>query len=509
MHPIARVVYPEEYVTLKHSLMGGCISDDQFRNSNRWPETTRLVDKNTYFLKTFEDLSDAQLIHHLDRELENNSLVSRPSDNVYKPWSTYSVPIPFANGGTIHQSQAEHYYGYWQVHQLYRIQQFPDLYRYKWLIDLLPDNEKRKRGYDRPLDTRPFATFLGRSNSFDALSFWITVYDRERDRTFAAVPELDGVKTLSSVKTDEYGKRLHCDATMVLDRFHLEIPDLYRFLHELMDLLGDYKRDERLKLYGELRKDVFSLVGFIECAAEHDIDKIELELNKHSNYVRDFRHLHIPTKERDDALLFFRHVLENCDSSLRTIAGINWTAMGQQAEDILDHCANNGLDLLVTALSGMTAIGDDEYRQKFRRIQRYSNLKHILTSYEYFLKFVGDKAGLGIGGLTLTRALGEVMRNEPWFFEFQVPARKRLLNANDSDEFLDNLEALNRDVHLQASTNGLWGYFFLATCLGRNMTVHAYPNQQRYYGELFGSMLDSVVMAIAYTWDLAKTKGWL
>ena len=296
---------------------------------------------------------------------------------------------------------------------------------------------------------------------------------------------------------------------MVINRYSFNIDDLYGFLHELLELMENYKREERFKLLAEVRRDIFALAGLIECATGDDVRTIEKELGERSSYAQTFWHLDLFAKERDDAVSFVRHVLEHSDSRLRTRGGTTWSSEADDAGDVLDYCAQNGLDLLVTALSGMTAVGDEEYRQRFRRVQRYSNLKNILTSYEYFLKSIGGKGGYPIGRNTLTPTVEQVMRNEPWFRNFQVYAQKGLLSAKDSDEFLDNLDAFNQDVRLQSSANGLWAYVFLVTCLGRNLTVHAYPSQHRYYGELFGNMLDSVVMAVCYTWDLARDKGWL
>ena len=509
MLPVARVTYPPDYVLLKHKLTHGTISPEEFDKANQWPELTRLTDKSTLFLKSIEDLSDDDLIHFLDREMGSNRFVSIPTKEDHIPWKKYHTKVILDKDTSFQLPAVDHYYSYWQVHQLHRLQQFSDHYRQKWLISLIPQEDKQKYGYDRPINTQPFVTFLGRSRLFDALSFWIVVYDRESDRTFAGIPKRDGVKTLSSAQENDYEKRLQNDAKVVTERFQLQADDLYSFLHELLKLMEDYRRDERFKLLGDLKRDIFSLAGFIECVTGSNFDEIAKDLGQRSNHGQTFRHLHIPTKERDEAISFAQHVLQNADVRLSTRAGTSWSSRADDAGEILDHCAVNGLDLLVTALSGMTAVGDEEYRQKFRRVQRYSNLKNILTSYEYFLKSVSDKGGYAIGGKPLTPAVEQVMRNEAWIGDFQIRARKGLLSAKGSDEFLDNLEALNQDVHLKSSVNGLWAYVFLVTCLGRNMTVHAYPSQHRYYGQLFGNMLDAVVMAICYTWDLARSEGWL
>ena len=289
MYPVARIVSPEEYVLLKHELTHGQISHKEFLESQRWPECDRLTDKNFAFLSAFEDVTDDDLIHHIDREIGSNRLLSRPIDHAYRPWDSYDIQIPLGNGNTTKTSRAQHYYSYWQAHQLYRLQQFTDLYRNRWFIGQLSDDQKRKCGYNGLTDPRPFATFLSLSSRFDALSFWITVYDRERDRTFAGVAEHHRVKTLSSTAADEYVQRLECAANITLKRFQLTVDDLYKFLDDLLHLLENYRRDERFKLYGDLRRDIFSLAGFIECATGQDFDAIGAELSNHSSYEQIFR----------------------------------------------------------------------------------------------------------------------------------------------------------------------------------------------------------------------------
>ena len=64
------------------------------------------------------------------------------------------------------------------------------------------------------------------------------------------------------------------------------------------------------------------------------------------------------------------------------------------------------------------------------------------------------------------------------------------------------------DNQLKGSPQGYWAQKFLVMCLARNMTVHSYPSEDSYYGDLFGPMLDAAIIATLYTWKFAKARGW-
>ena len=158
-------------------------------------------------------------------------------------------------------------------------------------------------------------------------------------------------------------------------------------------------------------------------------------------------------------------------------------------------------------------MGDEEYRRNFRRVQRYTNLKNVLTSYEYLLKNLAGRGSQNIGGGTLTEIVRKVMSQEQWFPLFSSSGvdsmRKSLLRADTTTDFLNNLNTVLKDGNLMSSEDGYWARNFLVTCLARNMTVHAFPTEDSYYGDLFGPMLDAAIVATFYTWKLAEKNCWI
>ncbi len=162
----------------------------------------------------------------------------------------------------------------------------------------------------------------------------------------------------------------------------------------------------------------------------------------------------------------------------------------------------------MTALSGMVAIGDEEYRRNFRRVQMYTNLKNVLNSYEYLLKAIAPQAGITLGKETLVPLVGRFMSKESWYQLFDSRRKQGLVNGSSTQEFLTKLNQLRADKQLNASPSGYWAQKFLVMCLARNMTTHTYPSDDGYYGDWFGPMLDAAVITTFYTWQLAKAKKW-
>ena len=74
------------------------------------------------------------------------------------------------------------------------VQGFPDLYKNAWLIEHIPEEVKEKFHLPRSHRTDLLAEFKEMRQLFDALSFWIIVYGREQNRTFANITEANGIR---------------------------------------------------------------------------------------------------------------------------------------------------------------------------------------------------------------------------------------------------------------------------------------------------------------------------
>ncbi|MCY4529262.1 MAG: hypothetical protein OXD46_09590 [Chloroflexi bacterium] len=510
MLPVARVMYPDDYIvqTYKSQTSGAPERVD----TGQWPALTRLSERAGVLPSGYESLTDEELVHCFDREMEagDNPYLRLPSSAEHRPWSDYRVTVDDKQGNAITRPTVEHFYSYWQVHQLAWIQQYPDLYKNARLIERIPEDDSVRKYRPWSPERERLVEFDGKRCGFDALSYWVTVYGRERGRTFASIAESDGIRRLDDRQAAAHRTRLGTLAGEVSARFNLAREDHYGFLRELIQLLEDYGRRERYKLAETLKRDILAWEDLLMLTTGETRDAVAAELEKTNIYdKRTFRHLDIATKERDYALEQLSHASGACSDAVGRLGGAQWSFTETDCNDLLNYCEQQGLGLFMTALSGMVAIGEDEYRQKFRRVQKYINLKNVLNSYEYLLKAVASQSGVISGKETLTPLVDQVMAQETWHHLFDAKKQQGLLSAQGTQDFLTNLGTLLADSQLQGTIEGYWAHQFLVMCLARNMTMHSYPNEDSYYGDLFGPMLDAAICATFYTWRLAKTNGWI
>lgn len=509
MLPVARVIYPEEYIRLNTLRYLGVNNESPLED--QWPDIPRLFDKHRVTPAQYADLSDEELIDSFDREIGKNPYLVRPTLENYKSWDSYIISVSYGEGQKTTKSIAEHRYCYWQVHQLYFIQKYPDLYKNKYLLDHIPEEIKQRILRPNAPSRNRLQEFNGLASMFDLLSFWITVYERERKRMFALIPEEHQVKHLDSTQIQTYQDKLRADAKLVQARYGINVDVLYQFLYQLLDLYKDYRENERFKLADELRNDIIFLAHLIQILTDNDWEEIAKELGERYPFwiKRDFRHLDTLIKECDEARELLSYYAENYTDSLGKlkIPGSTRTFSSGEIDNLLEYCGREGFSVLLTALSGMVAT-EDEYAEKFRRVSRYTNLKNALTVLEYILRKFAIEGGNTLKKLTLNPVIRAVMKNEPWYPQFEQKTNSGVTSAGSIDQFFNHLNQLLHDPDLLQSENAYWARVFLIVSLGRNLTVHTYPNEDWFYGELFGEMLRATIYAILYTWQLAKTKGW-
>lgn len=510
MLPMARVVYPADYVIWDKQQSLGMPSEPP--TPDKWPELQRLFEKLPVLQEDYADFTDEELVNCFDREMGQNRFLSRPTPETYKPWSSYKVPVPYRDGQQFSCSSAEHYYSYWQAHQLYLIQKYPDLYKNRVLLDHISEEDKQRIGRPWSLNLGQLREFKGMAHFFDALSFWITVSGREKARTFAPVHEENQVKRLDDSQFQAYQDRLVADAKLVQARFGLDLDNLYSFLFQLIEIYEDYQKLERYKLSKELRNDIIYLGQFIEILTGVEWEAVPDEIGKRYTLwaKQTFRHLDIVAKERDGAYEVLTLIAGKYGDAL-TKLGIpkphTRVFSNSEMDELLDYCDREGLSVLFTSLSGMVAT-ESEYAIKFRRVTRYTNMKNVLTGFEYFLKNLAAKSGKPTDFQTLTPLVQMLMKGEiGWFSQFN--ANISCANAKDATEFLNKLSKLLRDPALVTSEETYWARVFLVTCLARNLTVHMYPEEDEFYSDPFGEMLHAVIFATLYSWQVAKREKWV
>ena len=509
MLPVARVLYPEEYI--KHKTLWFVGANKELPKEDEWPDVQRLFDRNRT-AEQYADLTDEELIDSFDREMGKNPYLVRPTPENYKSWDSYEISVTYGDGLKSAQSIAEHRYSYWQVHQLYLIQQYPDLYKNKILLDHIPD-EVKQRLY-RPYAPIPdvLRNFHGQAGMFDLLSFWITVYERERKRAFASIPPKHQVKHLDEKQYQAHLDRLKSNAEFSQTRYGLTVDELYKFLYQLLELRSDYQKKERYKLAEELRNDIISLAHLIELLTDNDWEEVADELGQRFTFWtrQDFRYLDLLIKERDEARDILIGLAKKYNDVLKehkiSVAKLSFSA--SDVDDFLNYCKREGYSVIFTSLSGMIAT-EEEYSDKFRPVTRYTNLKNALTALEFLLRDLAFRSGNPPDKLTLNPVIKAVMKNETWLPLFQQKTKLGLTSASNEAEFSTKLSQLLNDPDLVQSEDTFWARVFLIASLARNLTAHDFPTDDWFYGEFFGEMLEAGIFAILYSWQLAKISGWV
>ena len=507
MLPVARVAYPEEYVVrqTQHVLSGQPGEID----TSQWPDLERLRERFGYLHLTnsLTEMDEEERFHCFDREMGHNQYLTRPSDCDFRPWNSYRVEVTYPQGDRLMEKTAIHHYSYWQVYQLHYVQHYPDLFVNFRLFDLIPEDS---RPHLRSPGLEALSGFEGLSENFDALSYWNVAYTRERLRTFASASEQNGIRRLNDSQAEDYRNRLIDLAASISTNFNLTSDDMYGFLRRMIKMYDDYERDERHKLSANLRQDIFAwetLIGLHTGVTRQDIATELGRTNIHDR--RTFLYLDPASKERDYALGRITHAAQACRDRLRQLGDANWTTTEAEIEEFLDHCAQEGIGIIPTSISGMVAIGEQEHEEKYRRVERYTNLKNVLTSYEYLLKHLASKGQVQDPNRYISGLIRQVMANENWISLFNARVSQGITSADDITQFVNNLDTLLGDSQLDGSVSGHWARIFLVTCLARNGTVHQYPSEDRYYGDLFGNMLHSALCAMIYSWKFARSRQWV
>jgi hypothetical protein len=249
MLPSMRVLKPEEYVRQEYDWLHRGSTESP---SNKWPDMSVIYDN----WPNDDNITDEQLIDSFDREINRSSYLVRPNENGYKPWKTFEINIQHDNYRDS-RSTVDHYYSYWQAHQLYLIQQFPDLYQnYRLIIKVRENLEEGISAYPRAFQPKVYRNYKNQAPFYDALSFFITMYTREQKRTFAPINQINGYKTLTEEEHQRFLKHLSDHAKFVKSRFSLRDEDLYSFLVFLLGIRLDYQDKEKTRLANEIESDI-------------------------------------------------------------------------------------------------------------------------------------------------------------------------------------------------------------------------------------------------------------
>lgn len=510
MLPVARTIFPVEYVQLVSHKLTQSVYEELLK---KWPEIYRLEDRRFEIPDDFINCTGTDFIEAFDKEFDENPYLFKPTVETFKPWDSYKIIVKNEYGQDIQDSIAIPFYAYWQVHQLYCIRSRTKLHLYRSLIKHL-DDERIKSWLTLPLENpTPFKEFLGKSKGYDALSFFRRLNNLERERTFTSIPEKDGIKTLTEEQFKQYKDRLQAHAQFVANRYSIDEDRLYKFLIELLELKSDYERVEKVRLAYEIEKDVWMQANFIMHFTGNDWKQIGEKLGKRTdNFVkRDFLHLDSTTKIYDVASDVLLDSIRELNQELATITASSNHIHETSAQEILEFCDKNDLDILPTTLDEMRIqisvddVPPGEEMRKYRKTTRHTNLKNLATSFEYFLKAITKNKLPTVKSTELTPLVQEIMDKGPLLTEFNKMIGQGYHQWRNSQTFfvnLSNLKQLTTIEEFQARN-------FIISIAARNFSSHTFTSDDRVYGDYMGLMINSIIYSIFYFWSKAKCEHWV
>lgn len=512
MFPVIRIYYPIKY--LKWQLSPLLIFENHlFYLKKKWPNIYRLFYEPSRAPKHYSVFRDFHVVELFDREMGNNPLIQKPSIDNFQDWVSFKVKLEDEQGNKHEKTLVENYYSYWQAYQLQYIQQYPDLYKNKELLEILSSAGIKLQFRPSAPNKSILCGFKNLQPQFNMLSYWISIFCNEQKMAFEHVPEIDNIKELNDEQISVFENNLHLDAIDVQGIFQMDIDKTYSFLYELIDLYDSYRNAEHYKLAEEVSYDIYYLAKLVSHAYGSDWGKITEELgNKFPYWIKNsFIDIYPFTKERHEA----QEVLIRCTEKLnKLLADSNFGPSFlpfsiTEIDDLLDYCEKEGFYLLFSGLSGTTAT-QEELATKFRRVNKYNNLKSILSSFEYLIRSIAEKAGIEVTSSTLTPLVEKMVSNEGAAYQlFEKYLNKKCVQVRSLEEFKDKLNKLLSIKELEPTESTYWVRFYLVAILSRNFMVHSYSNDNWFFGDIFGKLLDNAINVLVIFWRKANKEKWV
>ena len=495
--PVARLIKPDEYMIKRFELDQE--PETYGENIPEWHELERLI----YHRPVLDNNNNSELWHPFDWESEQkNRFLFRPEEQQFKPWKEYRVKVKPESENGLFRKTAEHYYHYFQAHQVYAIQKrYPVYAKHNWLIENVNENLSDRAKYLVPLKGNPSISLEGHTNSFDALSFYITLYDNEQDRTFENIPEQDGVKTLDNQQFAHYTSNLKAHAKFVFDKYELSEDKLYEFLFYLLKLHSEYKRSDNLKLANELSTDIQYLTSFVQNVVDLSMYEIEKEIDQRSNsyWTREFRHIDKAIKVYDYAKDTFERLLADYNTKFSTL-----NISSAEIEDLLDFIEKQGLFIIPYAIFDIDEALNDS--RAFSTTSLYIGLSNLTTGFECYLREIANLANqssIPPNPSIIVKTLEPIIRTMfSWGRSFQqAHSLRKPMYKNDAFGYLADVFT---DPNLDEAVKT-----FLITYRSRNFIAHNYTLENELYYTWYSIVYSAICHSLFYSWKHASIKGWV
>lgn len=511
----ARLIYPSDFIKAKRRSF---YHPDQNNYHSEWPGIQELFDPYIFIEDQWAYITNDELVDSFDRAFDKGNIyLLKPELENFKPWNKYPKVQFQYQGSKYKEGTVKHYYAFWQIHQLYIIQQQPYFYQNYYLLKAL-SKKKREELFSSSLDFKheQYRNFwkngfeLGKF--YDSLSYFITLYIRERERAFAKVQENFNIKQLNTIEYTNLKKAYFDHAQIVCQKFQFTETDLYGYLRAILKLRADYAKAEKVKLKELSELDISFLYCWIWALTGKSWNKVSEKLPSFEDKF-EFRRIDPETKRFDESM----RLLESHFDPF-----FNWNLNPLPNKDylneILEFCKNNNLDIFLHILPEFIVAREET--RKLLPQTRYTNLKNLTSFFEYFLKEIAVKAGINIYNLrypnsnrtkdpTIAPIIDELKAlanpsNVQWYNNFNHASK----NAKTMHQLVTNIQAANLITNPNHNSVEIEKNIIIAN-LARNFTTHNYTLEDEFYGPMFGELSSSVILSTLYFWHLAKIEGWV
>ncbi len=473
--PVARLIKPSEYMEQRRNLDA---------NAETWGQP----------VAGWDELED--LIHHrsnrksdrpedrwhpFDRAIKyENRFLLAPVEGEFKDWRAY-----WREGFGV-----EHYYHYWQVHQVYAIHRYYPVYANDaWLLDNLKDEAKERAIRLIPLPNDPRINLKGNIHFFDALSFFVQLYENEHFKVFGFdKPETNEMHQV-------FEERLTVHAKFILQLYSIEIPQLYQFVFYLLDLRSDYRRNEQEKLVDAVEQDLVFAVNLICYATNQTLQDVAEEAGRlTSPFVRqDIRALDDHLEMRDYTQEAFSRVLKDYNELLP-----EFQVSMAEIEELLGFIDSTGLLLIpYTIFETDKALNS---KKPIHKSLLYIAMKNLATGLEELLREIAKRSDHDKSWGTLDNLIQELFGD--WYPLFQEERKRKPIPSRPS-EFIEHINAVSKDDTLGNNSRGRVVRIFLIAYWARNLTGHYYTLEGDLYGGLSGNIITAIYYAFLFSWKKA------
>ncbi len=508
LFPICRIVYPFRYIKKISSIFYNP-SDPQFRKYTYClPEKFSVVSKLKSNLEDFRIRNS--LFHILDkRKIENKKYIRNPKRSKFIKWENYKKFVGKFNGHDRCESIAEHLYSYWQAYYFYEItkastvQCIVNYFNEEMNGIFLSKKILEKKIFMRRSSIRYpkyKGDFLGEAKNFDALSFYIQSLNQLGNFTYGNFKNMFDEKLKKRYFV--FRKKI---AHIVINKYNLNITELFNFLKFLSKKYYDFDKEKKVKLVEMIKLDIDNLILLMMEGYDQNYDEINKKLGRVIPNFKNTLDVIFPKPFADERENILDTLASPLSSDLNFYKFENVTK--EEIKLFIEFLDENNLQLFYYSLGQINIT-------QFNNQSIYLHVLYLSLLLENVIKIIGRNSKNN--KLAISLKYGEMKKILSKFFEPEGWIHSLMEHWADNTT-IDSLTNINNKIfkniakgkfHKKEEWNRII-QMFLTCGLARNIAAHEHSKVITNNLDLYLTLLNNVVSAIWFTWKYAKSKGYI